>query len=854
LVAAMQSGSEPPRIAAAAPSRRKMEDSRMDNPLHNKVDDVARIYSTLADDSSADMNKRQAALLLSTAEGYLNDENTAEALKTALEALPMFRDVGDKNGVHDTLRVVVNAHRMEADSSYSGRPLEAERVVDEELSKFRADGDRRGEACMLLSKAECLCDRRRTRPSELESAEGWAKDALSIFREVEDKKMIATALLEMAHIYSMKEEPDDVYEAANEAREFFKSIDDKKGDARALHGVAISSVLKRKFPDALGKMKEVLGMFKELGIKKFEAFELCVMAEVHLEDEKPTRALPVARQALALFREIEYGKGWEAASLLAVTRSLIEKGQSKQALQAAKEGIDRFRRIGDKRQEIFGHEIMADAHLSAEAFDDALEDVSAALELARELGDKRLEADALHMAMWCHIGNKDWDKAIDQMEDAMTLSQEIEDEVDEASAVHNIAFLTLQKDDAKAALEKVEEAKTLFSKAEDKKGEASACLIASSCYSTQNEVDQAIEQSASAKDLFREAKDLRGEGNACSMLAELYLSKEQADMALQMAERRVELMQEYSSKKAEAGAVHQLAHIHLECESFSKAEQYALDSKKLAAAVHDRKAETEAQLLLTQVYIATNADKEVPEKGAHPLEKALRSATDAVALSGKSGDRALQANARYWRAYLLAQTGRIPDAARASAESRDFFKKAGDARGEATSLLLQGNVANAMGQNREAKAFVESALELAAALGDAALEDDAAKLLDRIEGRGQPGAAVAALPAADQAPSGEAAAVAAPVESVVAKAKGLDPDYVRKQLMTFVKDVMASDDELELDSPFMEAGMDSLSSVSLMSMVAKEFQMALSPSLVFDFPTVRALEDHLVEESKGMGR
>merc|ERR1712056_91610 len=98
---------------------------------------------------------------------------------------------------------------------------------------------------------------------------------------------------------------------------------------------------------------------------------------------------------------------------------------------------------------------------------------------------------------------------------------------------------------------------------------------------------------------------------------------------------------------------------------------------------------------------------------------------------------------------------------------------------------------------------------------------------------------------------GQVAQAAAPA-SVAAKPKGLDPTYVRKQLMSFVKDVMASDDELELDSPFMEAGMDSLSSVSLMSMVAKEFQMALSPSLVFDFPTVRALEEHLVEESKNV--
>lgn len=76
-------------------------------------------------------------------------------------------------------------------------------------------------------------------------------------------------------------------------------------------------------------------------------------------------------------------------------------------------------------------------------------------------------------------------------------------------------------------------------------------------------------------------------------------------------------------------------------------------------------------------------------------------------------------------------------------------------------------------------------------------------------------------------------------------------------MVTFVKRVMASDKEFEMHRPFMEAimvmetSMDSLSSVSLMSMVAKEFQMAMSPSLAFDFPPVRALEEQLVEESKG---
>merc|ERR1719456_1096570 len=89
----------------------------------------------------------------------------------------------------------------------------------------------------------------------------------------------------------------------------------------------------------------------------------------------------------------------------------------------------------------------------------------------------------------------------------------------------------------------------------------------------------------------------------------------------------------------------------------------------------------------------------------------------------------------------------------------------------------------------------------------------------------------------------------------VAKAapQGLDPLMTKTKLMRLVKDLLAGDaDEFENDSPFMEAGMDSLSSVQMMTEVSKEFQMSMSPSLIFDFPTVRAMTDHLVEESKSL--
>lgn len=37
----------------------------------------------------------------------------------------------------------------------------------------------------------------------------------------------------------------------------------------------------------------------------------------------------------------------------------------------------------------------------------------------------------------------------------------------------------------------------------------------------------------------------------------------------------------------------------------------------------------------------------------------------------------------------------------------------------------------------------------------------------------------------------------------------------------------------------------------IMSTFAEDFQVALTPSVVFDYPTVRMLQDYLIQESQG---
>merc|ERR1740130_2002423 len=99
---------------------------------------------------------------------------------------------------------------------------------------------------------------------------------------------------------------------------------------------------------------------------------------------------------------------------------------------------------------------------------------------------------------------------------------------------------------------------------------------------------------------------------------------------------------------------------------------------------------------------------------------------------------------------------------------------------------------------------------------------------------------------------GGSAVVAAAASAVVpAKPKGLDAAMVLKKLTELVKNVLTDDDEeLHMDMPFMEAGIDSLGSVQLVTDVGKAFQMPLAPSIVFDYPSISSLCEHLVEESK----
>jgi acyl carrier protein len=63
------------------------------------------------------------------------------------------------------------------------------------------------------------------------------------------------------------------------------------------------------------------------------------------------------------------------------------------------------------------------------------------------------------------------------------------------------------------------------------------------------------------------------------------------------------------------------------------------------------------------------------------------------------------------------------------------------------------------------------------------------------------------------------------------------------------QDAIANDSqEIKIDIPLMDAGIDSLSALAVTSQIAKEFGVSPSDTLIFEYPTIRDIHSYLVGE------
>lgn len=226
--------------------------------------------------------------------------------------------------------------------------------------------------------------------------------------------------------------------------------------------------------------------------------------------------------------------------------------------------------------------------------------------------------------------------------------------------------------------------------------------------------------------------------------------------------------------------------------------------------------------------------------------KAVRAAKEAVSVAKRSGDKSLLGTANFQLAGMQHMVGRLDEALRAAARAAALFRGSAVRGGgsEAVSTCLMGEIHLSAGNSEEATEFARRALGLAEAARDQRSVARARELLERIEMAGE-------LPGRQEATAFSPLAVAseAPGSSAqLASHRSLGFEEVIATVTSMVK-ANASAEDIDLDSPLMVSGFDSLTAVAFRNMLMTKLEVNLPASLLFDYPTQRAVATNIVARS-----
>lgn len=76
--------------------------------------------------------------------------------------------------------------------------------------------------------------------------------------------------------------------------------------------------------------------------------------------------------------------------------------------------------------------------------------------------------------------------------------------------------------------------------------------------------------------------------------------------------------------------------------------------------------------------------------------------------------------------------------------------------------------------------------------------------------------------------------------------------YTKEDIASFMNKIIAREknigiDDISQDSTFFELGLDSISSVYLLDLLERKFNISLNPLAFWDYPTINLLADHIKE-------
>ncbi|CAE7536874.1 mggB [Symbiodinium pilosum] len=713
------------------------------------------------------------------------------------------------------------------------------------MENYQKTGDKCGEATMKLALANVYLEANR-----LQDALRWAMEAQEEFKASQLEEKEVSAYLTMAKALLAKCDAAEALQTSQRALAIAEEVGDMRGEALSLQCLAKALCQSQEIKEAIDAARKSLTIFRQSSDYKQQAASLLAVASIHLARERPQDALRSAKDAQHLSKRIGDSRG-VAHALVVVAEAQVENDEQREAMVLLKEAQDRYQALKDVRGEVEALRVRAKAESSMCKRNEALSSLQEGVELARRIDDKVAEATLLRQTARVKMNLLRLEECEQHLNEAQGLFRDAQHWRGEADVLELLLRQQIQVT-SRDAVGTADEWRALFYDAGDRKGEANCLREAARMFFTAGYEQDAESRAQEALAIFQELEDQTGEARTQLLLAEVHSGFGDVRRGVQTAEESLELFKRIEDPKGQSDAYAVLARVQM-LEDGGDAEEAASAAEKSYQLVKrarkgwaTRRIEVISLQLLAEAGVAKlvklAGDEDVQDKSQEEqdmlqgiFDKAHRAAEMAVDRAGSMDDRRMEASAMRTLANVCLVCSDTETAAEAAREALKIAQEVGDKKLEGTMLCINAEVnvvENYMGKaNEQAK----QALGIFRELRDAEGEEYAKSILDQMYGTSRGGVAAgpgAGVPAYE---TGMPTAAAAASSVAMAVSEGPTREYIMEGLRQLSKNVVG--DDIDMDSPLMEAGMDSLSSVEFRNQVRNLVPgINLPASMVFDYP------------------
>jgi CHAT domain-containing protein/Flp pilus assembly protein TadD len=407
---------------------------------------------------------------------------------------------------------------------------------------------------------------------------------------------------------------------------------------------------------AIAKYEESLGPFRVAGDNDREGAVFHRLGSIHSSFGDNRKAIDYFNQSLP-HRRAAGDRGGEADTLDSIGSAYNALGEKLKALEYYNQSLQLKVALGNRGKEALTLSNIGSIYNSLGDKQKALDYYNRALSLRRAVGDRGGEAVTLNNLGGLYDSLGERQKALECYNQSLPLRRAVGDRRGEATTLNNMGALYNSLGESQKALDNYNQALSLMRAAGDRRGEATMLNNIGVVYGALGDNQKALDYYNLSLPLGRAVGDREGEAVTLNNIGSVYDSLGDRQKALERHHQSLSLMRAIGDRRGEAITLNYIGLVYGALGDNQKALDYHNQALTLTRAVGDRSKEASALNNLGLVYRALGDN-----------QRALDSHNRALPLARAVGDRGCEAAALLGIARIESADGKLFEA-RATIES-----------------------------------------------------------------------------------------------------------------------------------------------------------------------------------------